>query len=361
MIVNTFRVKGNNLIVNGTKLAWVTLPDIMRYGDDTMTLEQRFQLYNANRLKELQRSESSSNIGKRSNTSILRRENTRAYNKVYREHTVVRQMFKYMPLNVENTLRNKISNNIQKVASSSGKEVTLDEFLQIINDPLNDIITDFINTYENIVYIESEDLKQEMLIYMLGNINGDTIYKSTIANLLSGAYNYFMENAVRDLSGYMRIPIPKQYIPKILEVKEQRAYIGSDDILPSDIHEFKYARATIIDDIYSTISAITWDIRSIDELDELEELIDETESTLDKMIHEGTRKCILNIVNHFKSEKLRKIMIAYLGLYGDAAIYVKDISSQLGISTTYVYTQLRRGCSILRCRARRKPLSEWLY
>ena len=99
----------------------------------------------------------------------------------------------------------------------------------------------------------------------------------------------------------------------------------------------------------------------LDELDELGELIDETESPLDKMIHEGTRKYILNIVNHFKSEKLRKIMIAYLGLYGDDTISVKDISYQLGISTTNVYTQLGRGCSILRRRARRKPLSEWLY
>lgn len=48
MVIDTFEVKGKNIIVNGVKLGWVTVSDLMKIGKDTDSLQQRFeQLYNS--------------------------------------------------------------------------------------------------------------------------------------------------------------------------------------------------------------------------------------------------------------------------------------------------------------------------
>lgn len=44
MIINTFEVKGKNIVINGVKLGWVTLADLMQFGDDNDSLQHRFEL-----------------------------------------------------------------------------------------------------------------------------------------------------------------------------------------------------------------------------------------------------------------------------------------------------------------------------
>ena len=48
MVIDTFEVKGKNIIVNGVKLGWITVSDLMKIGKDTDSLQHRFeQLYNS--------------------------------------------------------------------------------------------------------------------------------------------------------------------------------------------------------------------------------------------------------------------------------------------------------------------------
>lgn len=44
MVIDTFEVKGKNIIVNGVKLGWTTVSDLMKIGKDTDSLQQRFEL-----------------------------------------------------------------------------------------------------------------------------------------------------------------------------------------------------------------------------------------------------------------------------------------------------------------------------
>ena len=44
MVINTFEAKGKNIIVNGVKLGWVTLADLMQFGDSNDSLQHRFEL-----------------------------------------------------------------------------------------------------------------------------------------------------------------------------------------------------------------------------------------------------------------------------------------------------------------------------
>ena len=54
MVINSFEVNKNRIIVNGNKLGWVKLPDLFAYGTDDNTLQERFEmLYNDRVFKAL--------------------------------------------------------------------------------------------------------------------------------------------------------------------------------------------------------------------------------------------------------------------------------------------------------------------
>lgn len=44
MVIDTFEVNGKNIIVNGVKLGWVTISDLMKFGSDNDSLQHRFEL-----------------------------------------------------------------------------------------------------------------------------------------------------------------------------------------------------------------------------------------------------------------------------------------------------------------------------
>lgn len=44
MVIDTFEIKGKSIIVNGVKLGWTTVSDLMKIGKDTDSLQQRFEL-----------------------------------------------------------------------------------------------------------------------------------------------------------------------------------------------------------------------------------------------------------------------------------------------------------------------------
>lgn len=69
MVIDTFEIKDKNIIVNGVKLGWVTVSDLMKIGKDTDSLQQKFEkLCNSKASSDSNIVEWSSNIVEQSNS-----------------------------------------------------------------------------------------------------------------------------------------------------------------------------------------------------------------------------------------------------------------------------------------------------
>ena len=119
MNIKTFRVDGNNrIIINGIKIMWATLPDIMPYGDEETPLQDKFEMF----------------VIDKQNGNIPKKQ---------KKHKVIKN---------DNENRNK--------------EITIENLLEAFSAEIDELTQFYYNKYKDTAYIEIDDIRSEIIIFL---------------------------------------------------------------------------------------------------------------------------------------------------------------------------------------------------
>ena len=119
MNIKTFYVDGNNrIIVNGIKIMWATLHDIMPYGDEETPLQDKFEMF----------------VLDKQNGNIPKKQQKHKVNK---------------------------NNNEDR-----NKEITMENLLEAFSAEIDELTQFYYNKYKDTAYIEIDDIRSEIIIFL---------------------------------------------------------------------------------------------------------------------------------------------------------------------------------------------------
>lgn len=168
MNIKTFHVDGNNrIVVNGVKIMWATLSDIMPYGDDNTSLQDKFELFVIDM--------KNGNTPKKKETTPKKKET----NKVDKNETNI-----------------KVKNNKAVVPK--------EKLLDYLSDEIEELTQFYYNQYKDIACIEIDDIRSELIIVLyetyeklLGSKTKLTYNnKKTFIYIVKNRFNYKIDKSL---------------------------------------------------------------------------------------------------------------------------------------------------------------------
>lgn len=211
MVINSFEVNKNRIIVNGNKLGWVKLPDLFAYGTDDNTLQERFEmLYNDRVFKAL-----NNEPDKLDNSNI--------------KHSKPKKR------------RYTNRNNYKNINKNKDEELSFEEILSLIESKI-DIWAEFVNNkYKDFSIADLDDIKQTIYLELLKDIQNrrNTEHYYCLNNLRSNL-RYFtlsLSSKLNIFKGYLKLNIGQRDFDYILKIVEKGIELFNTDDLISNFNE----------------------------------------------------------------------------------------------------------------------------
>lgn len=195
MITGKLEAKGNILYIDGIKQAWVKVSDIMKFGTSESTLEERFRLCYEDRVNRLL------NNNVKEDNKVTTKCNSSTYS------------------NYDNIFEN-IKQRADNLHNNSEEEL-----LNLIDGAINLWVTELLDIYGKYVNIEREDLKQEIVYYILEyirdkHIKDKHIKSSNIIILLKCLRRYLNHNINSIFKNYVNYQADYNYIKEYEALRE---------------------------------------------------------------------------------------------------------------------------------------------
>lgn len=326
MNIKTFHIDGKNrIIVNGVKLMWATLSDIMPYGDDETPLKNKFELFV---------------LDKQNGNTLKKRKQYKAIKK--RKDTDTK------------FTRKKIKVTVPK-----------DDLLNYLNDEIEELTQFYYNKYKCIACIEIEDVRSEVIILLyevyeklLGSLNELTYgNKNTFMYIIKHRFTDRLEKrlgkyvyGISTGNGQSKELIKISSIHKNVCPLNDESYTNKEIVKYTE-NEYKsnceldYTERDNIIALYNQIIH-----REENEFFELQYKID------DIIYYAELRKCI-KIIFSTLSERDRDIMISRYGFIDNRPKMLEEVGKQFGVHGEGIRQIEGR---VLR-KLRHPSISEYLY
>lgn len=155
MNIKTFEIDGNNrIIVNGVKLMWATLSDIEPYGNDETPLQDKFNMFVADKQNGV------------TPKKRLKHKRTEA------RHSVVRRATQESPV------------------------ITKDDLSEAFRDEIDELAQFYYNKYKDIAFIEIDDIRSEILILLYDKYDSMVKYMGGLRYGNKKSFIYNVKNRI---------------------------------------------------------------------------------------------------------------------------------------------------------------------
>ena len=125
MDIKTFEIDGNNrIIVNGVKLMWATLSDIEPYGNDETPLQEKFNMFVADKQNGV------------------------------------------APKKKLKPKRTEVRHSVVRRVTQESSVITKDDLSEAFRDEIEELAQFYYNKYKDIAFIEIDDIRSEILILL---------------------------------------------------------------------------------------------------------------------------------------------------------------------------------------------------
>jgi RNA polymerase sigma factor (sigma-70 family) len=153
MTINTFEIIKNRIVVNGTKIMWANIADILPYGNKDTSLQDKFVMFCSDK----------KHIAVIDNTQKIKSEN---------------KAIKTNSINIDKETQVNSSTTKDRRVVAPARELTIEEIINEFQDVINEITDCISEQYNGLLVADKDDIKQEAICELIRYNNKLNSYKN---------------------------------------------------------------------------------------------------------------------------------------------------------------------------------------